>query len=394
MTSYSQQALGQVVRDLRRKQGLTQEELGRAAGYQGGAGVSISRLENGQLEPTPERFAGIATALGLFADVLAQAAEETTRKRDNSKPGGGVSIKDRVTRLQKEIDDRTQLVTDIEQKFADAHDRAKDDFLMKLVEVAARVEGAPPPDRAQLVDDDMPGSDDAEAEAAYGIRFTKFGVAQALAGVAGGAAARAAAGAAAYPAFTAAVAGWTAAAGSGLPGLTRAATSGFLAALGLRTPAARGASRAVLLAGVVATLAAAGGLVWTAQQRNRKQHQELTAKLDEAEAEIVATQPRVVALRELMPAATEILEYVAVHAGHALNRWQTQIGERPRDWQSLSTAQQQRYQEFVEIAAAQLAVTSIDFQGLAAAQGDDLEHATALADEILTQSRKIITSHV
>lgn len=104
-----------------------------------------------------------------------------------------------------------------------------------------------------------------------------------------------------------------------------------------------------------------------------------------------------------MPEATEILEYIAVHAGHALNRWDanmeltgvnSNIGQGPCEWQSLSGAEQQRYQDFVEIAAAQLAVAAMDFENLMTERGGEFEPATAVAREILTQARKTITSHV
>jgi transcriptional regulator with XRE-family HTH domain len=384
MTSYSPEALGWVVRDLRRKKGLTQEELGRRAGYRGGAGVSISRLENGQLEPGPERFEGISKALGVSAGRLAQAAEEVTKRTESARRDGPVSIKDRVARVQRDIDGRTRLMTEIEQAFNEACDRAKDDFLMRLVEIAARMDGAPP-DLTQLVGDGIPDGDDAAAEAAQGIQFTRYGVAQALA---------AEVGAAAYPMFTEAVVRGMI---SGLRGA--AATGGYRAALRVGRQAASGArstGSTALLAGIAAApvaLATAGGLLWIEQQRNRKQ-QELVAKLDKAEAEIAKTQPSVDVLRALMPRAIEILHYIAVHAGHALVRWEARIGQGSLDMRSLGASEQHRYQEFVEIAAAQLAVATLDFQDLITNQGSELERAAALADEILTQSRKVITSHV
>lgn len=397
MTSPSPEALdalGEVVHDLRRKKGWTQEKLGREAGYQSGAGVSISRLENGRLKPTPERFEGIAKALGLFSDALAELVEETSRKPESSKSGGSMSTEQRAARVQRRVDGRKQLVTDLGQAFNDAHDRAKDDFLMRLVEIAARVDGAPPPDPTQLVGDDTTDGDEVEAEVVYGIEFTRFGVAQALAATAGGAAVAASA---AYPTFTAAVAGSAASAVAAIPGPTSvAATNGFLAALRVGTPAERGsasAGRIALLTGLALSALGTTAILMM-QQRNRQQQRELTAKLDEAEAELAESQPNVEALRELMPEATEILDYIAVHGGHALNRWDAHIGQGPCQWLSLSGAEQQRYQDFVEIAAAQLAVAAMDFENLMTERGAELERATAVAHEILSQARKTVTSHV
>ena len=64
---YSREALGQVIRELReaRAPKLSQEELGRKAGYRTGAGVSMSRIENGMTRPGPKRLEGIARTLGL-----------------------------------------------------------------------------------------------------------------------------------------------------------------------------------------------------------------------------------------------------------------------------------------------------------------------------------------
>ena len=83
-----------------------------------------------------------------------------------------------------------------------------------------------------------------------------------------------------------------------------------------------------------------------------------------------------------------------MHAAHALTRWEAQIGEGQLDMQSLTADEQQRYQDFVEIAAAQLAVGTIDFRELMTSRGSDLERVTALTDEILTQSRKAIAARV
>ena len=109
-------------------------------------------------------------------------------------------------------------------------------------------------------------------------------------------------------------------------------------------------------------------------KRNRRQ-QESAAKLAEAEADIAATQANVEALLDVIPKATAILQYIAVHATHALTRWGNEIGESPVPWKDLSESDQQRYQDFVAIAAAQLAVATIELQNLATSRGDDLDRA-------------------
>jgi len=128
-------------------------------------------------------------------------------------------------------------------------------------------------------------------------------------------------------------------------------------------------------------------------KRSRKQ-QESAAKLAAAEADIAANQPNIEALLDVIPRATEVLDYIAVHAGHALTRWGTQIGDNKVPWQKLGEAEQQRYHDFVAVAAAQLAVATIDLQELATSRATELEQATALADQILIQSRRAMTSRV
>lgn len=60
-----------------------------------------------------------------------------------------------------------------------------------------------------------------------------------------------------------------------------------------------------------ALLLGVGGLVWMVK-RNRKQHRQLTQKLNEADAEIAATQRGFEAFVEILPRATETLNYIAV----------------------------------------------------------------------------------
>ena len=222
-----------------------------------------------------------------------------------------------------------------------------------------------------------------------------------LAGGAGGAAAGAAVGsAAAYGTFVAAASFGTASTGAAISGLSGvAATNATLALLGGGTLAAGGAGVAggtMVLAGIVAAPAAilfAGGLLWMAK-RNRKQQQELAAQLDEAEAQLAATSPGFRALQDILPRASETLDYIATHAGHALNRWEDQLGPGSMTWDSLGQADQQRYQDFIDIAAAQLTIVTINVQGLLTTRGSDRDQLIQLADEVLTQSQDAVKAHV
>jgi len=365
VSQYSNEALGQVVRGLRERNATTQEDLGRTAGYRTGAGVSISRLECGLLHPGAERFAGLAKALGLTPEELEARASAQTADNvaaASAAPGGIGSTeggppdgratsrqserpKHRALRIQREVDERTRIITELTEAFNTSHDRARDEFFMRLHEVAPRVEGAPRLDPTQLQDDDATGPD---AAAAHRPESNSDGVAQPPREGRRGAAASAAVGSAA------------------------------------------------VLAGIVATpslIFAAGGLIYMAK-RNRKQQQELAAKLDEAETELAATRPGVQALQDLLPRATETLDYIATHAGHALTRWENQLDPGPSSWDSLGRAEQRRYQDFVDIADAQVRIVTINVQGILTTRGRDQDQLIQLADELLTRSNEVVNAHV
>lgn len=400
-------ALGQVIREHReaKKPKLTQDDLGVAAGYKLGAGVSISRIENGLTRPGQERFAGIALALGLTPTQLEDAARGRTLQlaqdggvppSEDGRAAGEERIKDRVRRIQQEVETRTTLITKLGDEFNEAHDRARDDFFMKFVEIAGQIDGAPQPDPEGLEVDDV---DDAQAEAQYRLQFTSFGIAHVLAGGAGGAVAGAAAGgAAAYGTFLTAVTLGSASTGTAIAGLSGAAASNAaLALLGGGTLAAGGAGVAggtAVLVGIVAApalLLTLGGLVWMVR-RSRKQQQELAEKLDEADREIAATRRGFNAFVDVIPRAAKTLDYIAVHGGHALKRWKSQLGAGPLNWDSLSPDDQQRYQDFIRVAASQLSIAAINVQELMASRGADREARIEFADEVLKQGQSTIES--
>jgi len=394
------EAIGRLVRDRRLEKGLTQDELGRLAGYGAGAGVAISRFENGQLQPAAERLERIAEALGTSWDELVGRAPANASNTEAVLNGGNTSIKDRGAGLQRELNRRAELGAALEQGFTEARDRARDDFLMRLVRVAARVDGAPPPNPTRL-HVAHPTGDDVETEATYQLKFTQLGVAQALAGVGGRSARATADSATAYKTFAEAVAIGTASMGSAIPGLAgglAAALNGFERAMGVRLPPRAGrlggnVSTMGILAGAVMGGAALGGLLSVATKRTRRQ-QELAVRLDELEAELGDTQPSVEALEEFLPQATDILDYIAVHAGHSLSRWEAQLGQGRLDWQNLGDQEQQRYQDFVEIAASQLAVATMNFSEMMGYRDSELDKATVLLGELLQQARQAVTQRV
>lgn len=415
MADYSMEALGQVVRDLRGAKKLTQDELGKKAGYRGGAGVSISRIEGGLLRPGGDRFAGLAAALELTPDELeARVSRRTVENVAVTSAATGVLAsaawapvvggatargaerpKDRIKRIQQGIDERMRIITDLGEQFNKAHDRARDEFFMRFVEIAGRLEGAPPPDPPQLEGDEV-----SDAEAAFQLKVTSYGVEHALAGGAGATAVGRALGDGAYGTFMEAVSFGTASTGPAISGLSRVAATNATHALlrGKMLAAGRAGitARTTVQAGIggaAAAVVVAVGLMWMAK-RNRRQEQELAAKLDESEAEINATQRGFDALQEILPQATKTLDYVAVHAGHALDRWEAQLGAGTSTWGSLSQAEQQRYRDFIEIAAAQLAVATIDFQGLITTQDSDRNRLIELTEHVLARSDSAVRARV
>lgn len=406
--NFSLEALGSVIRERREVKvpSMTQDDLGRQAGYGAGAAVSISRIEAGLTRPGPDRFAGIAAALGVTPNQLEDAATRRTVElgEDPGAPTGPGQVdderpKERIKRIQEEVDRRTSLVTELADQFNAAHDRARDEYFMKFIAAATEINGAPQPDPAAL--EDSNDADDAEAEASRQFQWTSYGVGQVLAGTAGAAAGGAAVGgAAAYGTFMAAASFGTASTGAAIAGLNGvAATNAALALLGGGTVAAGGAGVAggtLLLTGIVAApalLLAAGGLAWMVR-RNRKQQQELIQKLDEADAELAATRRGFDALTDFLPRATKTLDYIATHAAHALKRWEQRLEPPPRSWESMSAEQTQHYDGFIKIAASQLAVAAIDVQNLMTTRGDEREQLIRLTDEVLTQAQSTAESLV
>lgn len=400
--TYSLEALGLVVRELREAQvpRPTQQELGARAGYKTGAGVAVSRIENGLSKPSPERLAGLAEALNLAPDRLIMlAAERTEALRaagSMSSSASDESLRARLQRLQRTVEDRTKRLEQSVDGFNTAHDKARDDFLLPFVRTADSISGAPSPPREDL-DDAVPDEGaSVEATAHFRLQFASYGVAQALSGAATGAAVGGAAGAAAaYASFTTAVTFGTASTGAAISGLSGvAASNAALALLGGGSLAAGGAGVAggtALLTGLVAgpaVLLALGGVVW-ATRRSRQQQQQLKANLDEAEAQLNAQGRGVQAFVDLVERATQTLDYIAVHGAHAHARWSQRLAV-PTPWDNLSATQQQQYDDFVQLCAAQLAVATLDPQRLLMLTGEELDDQIGLMDQILEKSDDLV----
>lgn len=133
----------------------------------------------------------------------------------------------------------------------------------------------------------------------------------------------------------------------------------------------------------------AGGLLWMAK-RNRKQQQELAAKLDAAEVELAAMAPGVACLEDVLPRASATLDYIATHAGHALRRWSDQLGPGTMTWESMEKDDQQRFLGFTEVAGAQVAIVTLNLQGLLTTRGRYQDDLIQLADQMLTKAQESV----
>lgn len=395
MESTSSNALGLVVRDLRLAKGLTQAELGRDAGYHGGAGVTISRVEGGLLVPSHERLEGIAKALGQTAsELLEQAAKRATaigvEGRDAPR-----TIDERIAQIQK-VNGRRQLLADAYAAYTDACGRAETAFLMPLREIAARMEGSQVEGIQHVGAGDADSDTTAETEAAYQLRLTTYGVKEALAK----SSELTATGDETFNGFADTVAFSAMAAGAAVAGTGAASAVGSLnTALNVAT-SIRSATTKTRVAGaaVAGVLVVAGALAAVLSQsttkRTKKQRQVLEESLTRVEAQVAETQPGFEALLALLPVATKVLDYVAVHASHALSRWEIGAVRGALDWNTLSEGDRALYQQFTEIAAAQLAAATISVRGLVESRGEELEQTRNVVNEVLSQSWSTITRYV
>jgi transcriptional regulator with XRE-family HTH domain len=338
------QALGRAVRDLRERAGKTQDELGKAAGYQTGAAVSISRLETGKAQPGLERMKTIAEALGVELEELEQLASNPNRdaQRTNERP------KDREQRVISEVAERKERLDETTAAFAEAYENATDSFLLKFGRIVEGIKGAPPleqpahplPSSAHTSPDVADESIELSATAASSI-----------------------------------------AAGVVLALLSTGKSSRSVAGLGVSGIGA-------IAIGVLAESAVA--LI----MNTRKQQQERLRKLDEIEKQLAATEEGAGALITRLPRATELLNYIAVHAGHALDRWERGIGPSTSTWGNLGVEAVERFREFVLIAQTALAIR-IEFEELSSTvQGEDLRRKIGDVDALLTLANEVVTSRV
>ncbi|HLN78270.1 MAG TPA: hypothetical protein VK204_14575 [Nocardioidaceae bacterium] len=63
-------------------------------------------------------------------------------------------------------------------------------------------------------------------------------------------------------------------------------------------------------------------------------------------------------------------------------------------WDTLDDGARRRYQDFIEIAAAQLSAETIDVERIMTSRGDEREHLILFADEVLNQAQNVVQTLV
>lgn len=380
----------------------TQEQLGSDAGYKSGAGVSISRIEAGEMKPSPTRLAGIALALGTTPEELEAAARHRTStsrgalERHQDKR----SVKQRIEDLQSAVQRRATATERIVKEYNFQHDRARDDFFMPFVAEASYIDGAPTPPDAPTLDEDAAAGTTGE-QARERLNFASDLLASKLGGtLAGGAAGAAAGGALAYGTFTTMAAFGTASTGAAISGLTGvAATNATMAALGGGALAAGGAGMAggaLVLAGIVAApvaLLAAGGFLW-ARRRSKKQEQAQLEGLEQAESELRYSERGYAAMIATIEEAASILKHIAIFGGRKVQLWRQLPPARIIRWEDLSPERRSDYEKLLQVAASQLTITSIDVGAFLTLKGRDLSDHIERTSETLAVARAEVERYV
>lgn len=374
--------LGHVIRERRERRSpvLRQRALGEQAGYGPGksAAVSISRIENGHVTPSAERLAGIAAALGVTPEQLESEAREHAARRADHDPDG-LSFGDRVQRLEDEIAGRTARVVELGDRFNRASALAAEQFLDPFLGTAGRIEGAAPSAYPRNLSKDE--ASDPALLAEYRLRHSKGAVSVAV--VSG--------------AVTDSSAFGTESTGAAMSGLSGAsASTATFAALGGGRASGIGLARGItVLTSIVATPALIlGGLgvAWMVRRQRRKEREQLEI-LGRAETELREAGPGYEGLVTAMERAAVILEHIGVHGGRAQELWRKRLEDEPV-WASMSESDRAAYDDFLAVAACQIAVADMNFEAFLKFGGDELRRLVAVTGELLRQSWEIVDSRV
>jgi transcriptional regulator with XRE-family HTH domain len=421
---YSSEALGKVIHSLRKQHGMTQEELGKKAGYKTGAGVAVSRIESGQSRPGLQRFEGLATALEVSPDELDTLAAAKDKELDarprGVAPTSEVRPRGRTQRLGHEVGRRAAIRGRLEDELAQATLRSSEMFLLPFFETASTIADAPDHPGGRLHQESDHGrSPSAAAEAE--LMLVSDGVFLAL-----GAMAQAAAGGvdifgAATDAIGSAASTVNAAVGRTvgdfvLNSVAKYGTAGtgkpmrqlhgapldnaVLAFVGGGPKAAGGAgvaggqariqhlqqrSGTALAVGLLAAGTLAALAVGLHKQREK----------DEAVAAVLnASRPSFEAFEDLVSQAARLIDDIAIHGGRAVGKWHDQLGAPPLCWGAMTVDQQVRFGDFAELVACQMVVTSLDLSVLMELRGDELEHEMKRVASVLDLAQTRVDSLV
>jgi len=374
MATSPPESFGELIRRLREEQGLSQQELGERAGYETGAGISILRIEKQGVIPRPKRLDALAEQLGVEARILREAA---AREQDGDS-GTATDERPRLDRLREEESRRARLETEL-MRFETARERASAEFLLRLREVAGRL-NEPMPQLPEL-------APDTASEADYRMWLAKAGIERALA---------VATSDETYDEnFAKAVTNAAAKTLTENPGIAISAVVGaglgaVLRVVGLPA-AALGASVTPIVQAMMET---SKTMKRDAAARVKQRREQFLSELERAESEVDESEPNVTALEAVLPDATRLFDDIATYGARALTRWNTNVGRAEVDWATLGPVEQENYRGLVEVAGAQLALRTISIADLATLRGPDLDNTLQVAKQVLTEANTVISTRI
>lgn len=286
--------LGKVILRAREQRGLTRRQLGDAAGYTGAnTGITINKVERGELRPADERLHAIADALGL-----SHAKVDALSRRVKANPAAAAQAWKANRKRIERLNDRTgELHAEVEahyQQLRLARGRIEDQFLTPFLDYVARLQGAEDDLDRALADLRALGLGDSTPELQQQLQLNRSEIAGSLGRALARRTVRSRA-AATYPAMAAFASAST---GNAINSLVGAASSrATLAALGGRPLTADGlviTRMFGVLGAIVAHPAQWGagvGLLWTSNRRPGHARDD-SARISEAETAFERTATR------------------------------------------------------------------------------------------------------
>lgn len=392
---YTTEALGREIRERRLAQPkMTQQDLGLAAGYQTGAGVSISRVEAGGTKPSPARLAGIALALGATPEELEAAASRRATHGHEMRTEGEAqersirSAKQRADAVQSIVERRTGATEDSVQRFNVHLDRACEGFFFPFFRVATQIGDVARPGSVDL----RPGAQDPGSTNPAGrdrLDLAADCVLRAIGGAEHGASAELTNDADIYVTLSTMVAVGTR---SAEVGRELSATSfPTLAALG-RTPIGveqpdLGAAMRLIAGALGGPLLALADALLSMRRRSKEKERELLRRVEKAEDDLRYTQRGYDAMLETIDAVSSIVEHIAVHGGRRMQRWHADLPALPTTWEELTEDQRLGFESLLRVAACQLTVTSIDAGSFLTLRGKALADHVERSQGLLAAAR-------